>query len=332
MCTGIQMTALDGAVIGARTLEFERSLASEIIVVPAGTEYQTAPPRGMTWTAIYGAVGANIAGRLQFVEGINEKGLSAGAFFFPGYASFTPIDKVSGDKSLSPMDVVSWILTTCATLDDVSKSLPSMTIAAPTLDASSNQPLHYLVRDPQGGSLAIEYTNEGTLTIYPNLVGVFTNSPPFDWHVTNLNNYINLGPDNVEKSSTLRIELTQIGQGTGLLGLPGDFTPPSRFVRAAFYVATAQSGKTADDTVKQMFHILNLFDIPLGTVRDGSKEDHTEWTSASDMKNLVFYIKTLDNQQVRYVEVRPALKAAWNGPITVSLTQKEHYDNITPAS
>jgi len=268
------------------------------------------------------------------VEGVNEKGLSAGAFYFPGYASYTPIDKVPGGKALSPMDVVTWILTTCATLDDVTSTLPSTPVAAFSPKTDSKMAAHFLVRDPQGGSIVIEYTNNGTLSIYPNQVGVFTNDPTFDWHSVNLNNYINLSPNNVQESSVLRVSLSELGQGSGLLGLPGDFTPPSRFVRAAFYAASATPGKTGLDTVKQAFHVLNLFDIPLGTVEGSGGADHTEWTSACDMKNLVFYIKTHGNQQPRYVEVLPALNAAsQSGHVTrIPLLQEEQYINLTPGS
>ncbi|HKX28874.1 MAG TPA: choloylglycine hydrolase family protein, partial [Blastocatellia bacterium] len=332
MCTGIQLVSSDGAAIGARTLEFEQELGSQIIVVPAGTNYPAIARGSLPWTATYGAVGANAYRLPLLVEGLNEKGLSAGAFYFPGYASYTPVSQAPEGKALSPLEVVTWILTTCATLDEVSAKLSSVPVAAFSIAGQGPPPLHYLVRDPQGRSIVIEYQNEGTITISQDQIGVFTNSPPFDWQSVNLTNYINLSPKNVEESSVLRIGLTQTGQGSGLLGLPGDFTPPSRFVRAAFYAASAQPGKTALETVKQAFHILNLFDIPVGTVQGSSGEDHTEWTSVSDMKNLVFYIRTHNNQQVRYVEVLPALKAVGGKVLHLSLAQEEQYLNLTPTA
>lgn len=337
MCTGIQLIADDGAAIGARTMEFGKNLESNIAIVPTGTSYDDKKTRGnMPWTARYGAVGANAYDTALLIEGINEKGLSAGAFFFPGYASYTPISKVKGGQALAPVDLVSWILTTCATLEDVSKQLPSIPVADfSETSGDSPLPLHFLVRAPHGHSIVIEYTNEGTLDIYDNEIGVFTNSPPFDWHVANLNNYVNLSPRNVKESNALPVSLNQIGQGSGLLGIPGDFTPPSRFVRAAFYAASAFPGTKASDAVNQVFHVLNLFDIPFGTIRsdeEKSKDEITEWTTASDMKNLVFYIKTHGNQQVRYVDVLQALSDAGDKVTYRALDQKEQYINLTSES
>jgi len=174
-------------------------------------------------------------------------------------------------------------------------------------------PVHFVVHDRTGKSVVIEPLNK-TLKIYDNPLGVMTNSPTFDWHMTNLRNYVNLTATNVPPIDLGGIKLAQFGQGSGLRGLPGDFTPPSRFVRAVAFSQSAIPSDTADHAVMQAFHILNNFDIPLGAVRETDNgqvhAEATTWTSASDLKNLRWSFKTYDDQTIHSVDVRKALAAA----------------------
>jgi len=141
-----------------------------------------------------------------------------------------------------------------------------------------------------------------------------TNSPTFDWHMTNLRNYINLSATNVPPVDMGGITLAQLGQGSGLRGLPGDFTPPSRFVRAVAFSQSAMPSDTAQQAVQQAFHILNNFDIPYGAVRQvDNGQMHAEatvWTSASDLKNLRWYFRTYDDQSIRSIDLMKAMDAA----------------------
>ena len=127
--------------------------------------------------------------------------------------------------------------------------------------------MHFVVHDASGAAVVIEPLGK-TLKIYDNPIGVVTNSPTFDWHMTNLRNYVNLTVDNVPPLNLGGIKLAQFGQGSGLRGLPGDFTPPSRFVRAVAFSQSALPSDTAPQAVLEAFHILNNFDIPYGAVRD----------------------------------------------------------------
>jgi choloylglycine hydrolase len=153
-----------------------------------------------------------------------------------------------------------------------------------------------------------------TLKIYDNPLGVLTNSPSFDWHMTNLRNYINLTATNVPPVDLSGLKLAQLGQGSGLRGLPGDFTPPSRLVRAVAFSQAAPAPQTAPEAVLQVFHILNNFDIPYGSVRgesDGVTHlEYTLWTSAADLKNLKWYFKTFEDQSIRSVDLATAVAAA----------------------
>jgi choloylglycine hydrolase len=169
------------------------------------------------------------------------------------------------------------------------------------------------VHDRTGKSVVIEPVDE-TLKLHDNPLGAMSNSPTFDWHMTNLRNYVNLTATNVPPIDLGGITLAQFGQGSGMRGLPGDFTPPSRFVRAVAFSQAALPSDTAQDAVLQVFHILNNFDIPVGAVRETGggqlHTDYTVWTSAADLKNLRWCLRTHADQSIRCVDLRKAVDAA----------------------
>jgi len=173
----------------------------------------------------------------------------------------------------------------------------------------------------------------GALKIYDNSLGVMSNSPTFDWHMTNLRNYVNLTATNVPPIDLGGINLAQFGQGSGLRGLPGDFTPPSRFVRAVAFSQSAVPTDTAAQSVLQAFHILNNFDIPVGSVRethDGQLHtDYTIWTSASDLKNLRWYFKTYNDQSIRSVDLAKTLAAAQGKIRFIKMDSQQPTDDVS---
>jgi choloylglycine hydrolase len=168
-------------------------------------------------------------------------------------------------------------------------------------------PCHYFVNDASGRCVVLEYVG-GELKIHENPLGVITNSPSFDWHVTNLRNYVNLTVNNVPPVDLAGINFQGLGQGSGMLGLPGDFTPPSRFIRAVAFSQSALSVETAQEGVLQAFHLLNQFDIPKGAARsvDNGKKiaDYTLWTSVSDLKNFRYHFRTFDNSRIRMIDMK----------------------------
>ena len=142
-----------------------------------------------------------------------------------------------------------------------------------------------------------------------NTLGVLTNAPGFNWHLTNLNNYVNLEPGSApDNTITKGVTLKALGHGSGMIGLPGDFTSPSRFVRAAFFQTTSPVWPTGFETVVQAFHILNNFDIPVGSQH--AKADipkglpsATQFTSATDQTAMKFYYRTAWNSNIRCIDL-----------------------------
>lgn len=154
--------------------------------------------------------------------------------------------------------------------------------------------VHWRFADLSGKQIVLEII-DGKLQFYDNPLGVLTNSPDFNWQITNLNNYVNLYPGAAPSQNMGETALNAFGAGSGFLGIPGDITPPSRFVRAAFFQSTAPLQATAEDAVLQGFQILNNFDIPVG-IEFGKGEtpsgipSATQWTSVTDMKIVEYTI------------------------------------------
>ncbi|MGA8163906.1 MAG: choloylglycine hydrolase family protein [Waddliaceae bacterium] len=310
-CTGIRMTAQDGASINGRTVEFGTVIDMYACVIPRNYAFigKTPSGDGLRYTSKYAVAGIYCFKDMVVMDGMNEKGLACGAFYFPGFAGYASDDKVYQSRAISPVEFPNWVLTQFASLDEVKAALDSIVIAPTVIEGwgSVPAPFHYIVYDKQGSALVIEPI-EGTLVTYDNKLGAFTNSPTFDWHLTNLRNFINLTPFNVNPVSLRGVNLAPFGQGSGMVGLPGDFTPPSRFVRAAIFSSTALPAQHADELVGQTFHILNQFDIPVGAARQKENgkltTDATLLTSVKDPNRLRYYFKSYDDQTIKWIALK----------------------------
>jgi len=309
-CTGIKLVAKDGSFVHGRTLEFGIQLDPSIVVVPRGYEFKAtnAKGTGFSYKTKYASVGAITFDQLAMLDGLNEKGLAVGTFYFPGYAKYADLTPQNQANALSAMDFPNWILTQFATVEEVKDALAHVVIVS-TIDkqwGDQPQPFHYIVYDKSGKSIVIEPL-DGKLVTYENKLGVLTNSPDFAWHTTNLRNFINLTPFNVAPIKLDGVELTPFGQGSGMVGLPGDFTPPSRFVRAAIFQTTATPSKNSEEAIFQAFHILNQFDIPVGTIRQKDNgvihTDATIFTVTRDPQTLKYYFRSYEDQSIRMVDL-----------------------------
>lgn len=311
MCTGIKLVAQNKAVVYARTLEFGVDLESNIIIIPRNYALQATSingsPDGMQWKSQYAVLGANAYNLPVILDGVNEKGLGGGIFYFPDYAEYQDVSELEKSISIAPWELLTWLLTTCDSVESVKSALPQVRVCNAIFGPwKATPPVHFIVHDKLGNSLVIEY-RQGKLYTYDNPLGVFTNAPSFDWQITNLNNYINLSASNIDTSSLSAITLSSFGQGSGMLGLPGDFTPPSRFVRAAFFSANTAPLKNENDAWFEAFHLLQLFNIPKGIVRKEENNtieyDCTLWTSASDLTTSCYYFHTYDNPTIRKIDL-----------------------------
>ena len=334
-CTGITITPKDGSVIFARTLEFASDIRSSIIVLPRGTEcVGTAPgdKPGLRWKTKYGIVGTNAFGEPVTVDGLNEKGLHVGLFYFPGFAKYQKVGPGDSGKALAPWELGPFLLGTCSNVNEAVAAAKNVLVGdVVEKNMGFVPPVHYIVTDASGKSVVLEHV-DGELKIHADPLGVLVNSPTFDWHMTNLSNYVNMSVSNVPKIDVSGTEIKGLGQGSGMLGIPGDFTPPSRFVRAVAFSKSALPVDTAKDGVLQAFHILNQFDIPKGAARgiEHGREvaDYTLWTSASDLKNLRYYYRTYENSRIRMVDLN-AVDLDAKEIRTISMRGEEQIEDVS---
>jgi len=310
-CTGILLKADDESIVTGRTIEFDREIDMSVAVIPRNFKFIGDIPNGngMAYKSKYAAIGIYCFDHKVLMDGMNEKGLVAAAFYFTGYAQYAKITTENQTKALSPIEFTNWILTQFATIEEVKAALDSVVIAPTILSdwGPTPPPMHYIVYDKYGKSIVIEPIH-GTLVVYENKIGVITNSPTFDWHLTNLRNYINLTPFNVKPIHLRGLELAAFEGGSGMVGLPGDFTPPSRFVRAAIFSSAAIPSKNSDESVNQAFHILNQFDIPVGVVRQKDQTnitfEYTLLTCVKDHHMMKYYYRSYDDQTIRFIDFK----------------------------
>lgn len=328
-CTAFQLRSGDGASVYFRSMEFGFPFESKILIVPRGTQYTGTAPDGkpgLNWATKYGYVGlnVNIAPRIV-ADGMNEKGLVVGMLYLPGYAKFLPPDETRTTSTIGSWEVASLLLSTCANLDEAVEMLSNKAYVAEQIFKPFGQslPVHYWIGDASGKVVIAEFV-AGKLNIHKNELGTLTNSPPFDWHQINLSNFVNLSPVNVPSRKLGSLEVVNFGQGSGFIGLPGDLTPPSRFVRASLFSQWATQAKTATDTVNLGFHILNTFDIFNGAIQTNTASqsentkgfikssesarvvstDTTEWIVSHDRTNLRTYVRTYGGLEIQMVDLK----------------------------
>ena len=314
-CTGITLTAQDGAVVYGRTMEWGSfDLHSRVVIVPRGHKFIGQTPDGkpgISWEAKYGLVGLDGVGKDIVLDGMNEKGLTVGLFYHPGFAEYPKYDPAKAGESLAPTDVGQYLLTTCVTSDEARQAMQKLHVAPVVEDAIGIvAPVHYLVTDPSGKAIVIEFL-KGQMKIFDAPLGVITNSPSYDWHETNLRNYVNLSAVAIPDKKMADLDFKPLGGGSGMIGLPGDFTPPSRFIRAVAFTKTARPTGTGEETMYELFRILDNFNVPLGAAEGSGGEGKTKgmrsatiWTTCYDTKNRVMFYHTMNNRRVRMVDLK----------------------------
>ncbi|MBB6430297.1 linear amide C-N hydrolase [Algisphaera agarilytica] len=315
-CTGIMLVGEDGTIVRARTVEWGPfDLQPTLDVVPRGYEYDAGEmpdgKNGMKWKGKYGVVGTAMLGHATPGDGMNEVGLTAGLFYLPGFTTYEEYKPEDADRSIAGIHLAGYVLSMFETVDEVREGLKDVRVVAvddPKLGFPF--PLHMLVADARGGRIVVEYI-DGKATVFEADLGTITNSPTYDWHMTNLNNYINLSAISIPEREVGGVTFGPLGAGSGMIGLPGDFTPPSRFVRAVAFSQSARPTVGDYDTVREAFRILDNFNIPLGAA-EGDDDDveapdllysATQWTTAADIKNMKFYYHTQFDRAVHMADL-----------------------------
>jgi len=338
-CTGLMVEAKDKTTVVARTLEFGIDIKSDIIFVPRSQSFTGVIPdggNGMSWENKYAYIGENFFGQPYVVDGFNEQGLYVGLFYFPMFSEFEEVTDNNRASSIAQYQLPSWILGNCGTVEEVRMALASIVVGNVFLEEMNQVvPAHFLVVDRDGNAITIEYVS-GKRQVYDNPVGVLTNAPPFGFMMTNLSQFVNLSAENAEPIAIDGFKINPTGQGSGMVGLPGDFTPPSRFVRAAYLSRSALPAENAAQAITQAINLINNITIVSGAIRgpesDGSVSlDYTLWTTINDLDNGVLYFRTQDNTQVRKVEFSD-FKLDGTQIMTIPMDQEVLYPSVSSSA
>ena len=311
-CTGVTLRAKDGAVVYGRTMEWGSfDLNSQVVIVPRGYKFTAHTPDkkpGVTWVGKYGFVGLDGLDFEVYLDGMNEKGLAVGGFYHPGFAEYQKYDPARASECMGPGDVIAYLLSTCATVEEAKAAITKVRVTAVVAQViGMAPPAHYLITEPSGKAAVFEYL-KGELKVFDAPLGVITNAPTYDWHEINLRNYLNLSAVALPSKKIEEMNFAPLGGGSGMIGLPGDFTPPSRFVRAVAFSKSARPTPTGEETVYELFRILDNFNVPLGAAegegdaKTKGMRSSTIWTSVWDTKNKVLYYHTQNNRRVRKVD------------------------------
>lgn len=304
MCTSIVYENKDNHFFLARTMDFSFPIGGTPIFIPrAYSFYETNSLK--QFKAQYGFVGS---GRkvedYLFADGVNEEGLGVASLYFSDDASYSKLDS-DNSHYLAPHDVVAWILSSFKTVDEVREEIKKQIIIAEKCAVIGEVlPLHWIVSDKKGETIVIEPTKFG-LKIYDNPVKVMTNSPDFSWHLTNLNQYNHLSNTAAKTSSYHQFLAKGNGAGSGALGLPGDYTSISRFVRTAFISESIEKVSGFEESVNVITHLLSSVFIPKGVKKkaDGM-DDYTQFVSYMALNDCSYVINYYESNQLFEVDLK----------------------------
>lgn len=309
MCTALAY--VKNSLFFGRNMDIEYRFGEKVVITPR--EYSFDLKKEDTYKNRYAIIGmANVTDDYPlYAEACNEKGLCMAGLNFPFNAKYAK-EKNAYRFALAPYEIIPFVLGSCADLNEAEKALENTDIVG--IDFKSTMPcapLHWIIAD-QGGSIVVEYGEEG-MKIYDNPYGVITNNPPFPYHTENVRQYMNLKAEYPEEGFCKSAKLTSFGVGGGAVGLAGDWTSPSRFVRAVFCKenSLAYSGaKESIDCVSEVFHILDSVAMPAGSVltKDG-KVDKTTYSCCIDAAQGAYYYKTYSNSRLNKVAMNDENKS-----------------------
>ncbi len=284
MCTAIHQGNFFG-----RNLDYEFSYGEHIIITPKNFTFSKGHAAFSTEFAILG-MGIVAENHPLYFDAMNEAGLCMAGLNFCQNAEYLPPSY--GADNVASFDLIAYILGRCKTVSDAKRLLTRINITDKAFSEElTPSSLHWMIADRTSSVVVEPLKNQ--LKVTDNPVGVLTNNPPFDYHLTNLSNYMNLTKREPQNRFSEKITLTPYSRGMGAMGLPGDLSSSSRFVKAAFTLLNS-----AQDSLCQFFHILKSVEQQMGCAAVGEKFEYTIYSSCCDMEKLIYYYTTYENSEI----------------------------------
>ena len=300
MCTAIRFTDADGALYFGRNLDWSHSFGERVIITPTG--YAPRSPFGAVTAIRHAVIGMGIVQENTplYFDCANDAGLAVAGLNFPGYTCYAAAPE-AGKTNVAAYEFPLWVTAGFASADEVEAALAQCLIVdAPINERYPSSHLHWLIADAHR-SLVVEQTASG-LEVFANPFDVLANQPGFAWHAENLRNYLNLTPEVPGPVTWRSGELAVFGAGGGMRGLPGDYTSPSRFVRAAYLNAHYPTRATEDENITRLVRTLGGVSMVDGAARmtDGSLE-RTVYTGGFSARTNTYVYATYDDPAIRAV-------------------------------
>lgn len=299
MCTSTTYKTKD--FYFGRTLDYEFSYGDEVTITPRNYPFHFIKKGNInTHYAIIG-MACVIENYPLYYDAINEKGLGIAGLNFVGNAEYK--EEVDNKDNITQFEFIPWILSQCKTVKEARKLIKEINLLnIPFNDKLPLAQLHWIIADSEE-TITVEAVKEG-IKMYENPVGVLTNNPTFDKQMFALNNYMHLSPKVPENKFAKDLNLEQYSRGMGAIGLPGDLSSQSRFIRAVFTKMNSISGEGEDESVNQFFHILNSVEQQRGCCDLGdNKYEITIYTSCCNTNKGIYYYTTYDNHQITAVDM-----------------------------
>ena len=298
MCTAITLQSLQKENFFGRTMDFSYPIKPGIYIIPKNYEWHSLiTMKKYIDNYSFICMGQETNGILGFFDGVNEQGFAAAVLYFAGYAYYD--SDINNKEQIASLDFLHYILGCCKSVDDLktlSENINIVGVPDPVTQAIA--PLHWIATDRSGKSIVIEQTERG-LEIIDNPIGVMSNSPDFQWHMTNLRNYMNVSTTQQNEVYWENVSLTPFGQASGTVNLPGGFTSPERFVRTSFIKTHVPVPKDSSESLITCFHIMNSVFIPKGIVlTDRGTYDYTKYISFMNTNTCEYYFKTYECNQI----------------------------------
>ncbi|NSP54992.1 choloylglycine hydrolase family protein [Enterococcus faecalis] len=299
MCTAITYVSKDHYF--GRNFDYEISYNEVVTITPRNYKFSFREVGNLDHHFAIIGIAAGIADYPLYYDAINEKGLGMAGLNFSGYADYKKIEE--GKKNVSPFEFIPWVLGQCSTVDEAKKLLKNLNLVNINFsDELPLSPLHWLLADKEQ-SIVVESTKEG-LRVFDNPVGVLTNNPTFDYQLFNLNNYRVLSTRTPKNNFSDQIELDIYSRGMGGIGLPGDLSSVSRFVKATFTKLNSVSRSSEYESISQFFHILSSVEQQKGLCDVGDeKYEYTIYSSCCNLEKGIYYYRTYDNSQITAVDM-----------------------------
>lgn len=301
MCTAITLVSKSNEYFFGRTMDFSYDISPKFFMIPRYYKWTNALNGNLLIDSYkFIGIGQETDGILGFFDGVNEEGFAAAVLYFAGYAKYEELTTDQNKESIASIDFLHYILGKCRSVKDLYILLKKTNIVGikdPVTDTVA--PLHWMAIDKSGECVVIEPTERG-VQIINNPIGVMANSPDFKWHMTNLNNYTVVSPNQEEEVSWGGTLLNPFGQGAGTTYLPGGFTSPERFVRATYLKKHIPTPKNSIEAINSCFHIAESVSIPKGAVitKKGTY-DYTKYTAFINVNTCEYFYKTYDNLQIK---------------------------------